>query len=203
MDEGTILVYCCPSTVPSLWPSPPSPLTNVQNIQTVFDCGGEVGCWNVLWTIFHNTADRICLLKGKLMPQSISAGQFKEKPTYRIGVSQFINSLWLYAYIRYTTNEGPVRIQYMSGSDLCIPRNETARPRYFQNIIIMFSRNWEWGCAVPFWEYINWIFSTVYHNNLKEYSTWAGWLVFPVSSLLGASCLLLLPLTTSWSCLLI
>ncbi len=27
----------------------------------------------------------------------------------------------------------------MSGSDLCIPRNETARPRYFQNRIIMFS----------------------------------------------------------------
>ena len=23
MDEGTILVYCCPSTVPSLWPPPP------------------------------------------------------------------------------------------------------------------------------------------------------------------------------------
>ncbi len=26
----------------------------------------------------------------------------------------------------------------MSGSDLCIPRNETALPRYFQNRIIMF-----------------------------------------------------------------
>jgi hypothetical protein len=26
----------------------------------------------------------------------------------------------------------------MSGSDLFIPRNETARSRYFQNIIIMF-----------------------------------------------------------------
>ncbi len=26
----------------------------------------------------------------------------------------------------------------MSGSDLCIPRNETAQPRYFQNRIIMF-----------------------------------------------------------------
>ncbi len=25
MDERTILVYCCPSTVPSLWPPPPSP----------------------------------------------------------------------------------------------------------------------------------------------------------------------------------
>jgi len=28
----------------------------------------------------------------------------------------------------YTANEGPVRIQYMSGSDLCIPR--TAQPSY-------------------------------------------------------------------------
>jgi len=27
------------------------------------------------------------------MPQSVPAGQFKEKPTYRIGVYQFINSL--------------------------------------------------------------------------------------------------------------
>ncbi len=27
-----VLVYCCPSTVPSLWPSPPSPLPNVQYI---------------------------------------------------------------------------------------------------------------------------------------------------------------------------
>ncbi len=26
----------------------------------------------------------------------------------------------------------------MYGSDLCIPRNETVRPRYFQNSIIMF-----------------------------------------------------------------
>ncbi len=25
LDEGTILVFCCPSTVPSLWPPPPSP----------------------------------------------------------------------------------------------------------------------------------------------------------------------------------
>ncbi len=27
-----------------------------------------------------------------------------------------------------------------AGSDLCIPKNETARPHYFQNIIIMFCR---------------------------------------------------------------
>ncbi len=40
MDEGTILVYCCPSTVPSLWPPPPSPLPSVQYMQTVCDCGG-------------------------------------------------------------------------------------------------------------------------------------------------------------------
>ncbi len=38
-----ILVYCCPSTVPSLWP-PPSPLLpNVQYIQTVCDFGGGGG----------------------------------------------------------------------------------------------------------------------------------------------------------------
>ena len=43
MDEGTILVYCCPSTVPSLWPPTPSPLPNVQYIQTVCDWGGGWG----------------------------------------------------------------------------------------------------------------------------------------------------------------
>ncbi len=37
-----------------------------------------------------------------------------------------------------TANEGPVRIQWKClGSDLCIPRNEIARPRYFQNRIII------------------------------------------------------------------
>ena len=48
-----VLVYCCPSTVPSLWPPPPSPPSQctVYCIQTVCDCG-EGGCWNVLWTIF-------------------------------------------------------------------------------------------------------------------------------------------------------
>ncbi len=35
MDEGTILVYCCPSTVPSLWPPPPLP--NLQYIPKRID----------------------------------------------------------------------------------------------------------------------------------------------------------------------
>ncbi len=41
--------------------------------------------------------------------------------------------------ILYTAIEGPVRIQckYLD-SDLCFPRNETARLRCLQNIIIMF-----------------------------------------------------------------
>ncbi len=34
-------------------------------------------------------------------------------------------------------NEGPVRIQYIYGSHLCISRNETVQPTYFQNRIIM------------------------------------------------------------------
>ncbi len=34
--------------------------------------------------------------------------------------------------------EGPVRIQYKCKIRLCLPRNETAQPSYFQNIIIMF-----------------------------------------------------------------
>jgi hypothetical protein len=41
----TILVYSCPSTVPSHWPPPPLPLLkqNVQNIQTVCALGGGRG----------------------------------------------------------------------------------------------------------------------------------------------------------------
>ncbi len=48
MDEGNILVYCCPSTVPSLWPPPPSPI-NVQ-YSIYRQCLG----WGVLkWTVDH------------------------------------------------------------------------------------------------------------------------------------------------------
>ncbi len=49
MDEGTILVYCCPSTIPSLWPPSPSPpLPDVQYIvyRQCVTCGG--GGWGVL-----------------------------------------------------------------------------------------------------------------------------------------------------------
>jgi hypothetical protein len=38
------------------------------------------------------------------------------------------------SFLECTANEGPVRIQ----SHLCIPRNETVEPPYFQNRIIMF-----------------------------------------------------------------
>jgi hypothetical protein len=47
-DEGNMLVYCCPSTVPSLWPPPPSPLLkeNVQYIQKVVWLAGGGGGLN-------------------------------------------------------------------------------------------------------------------------------------------------------------
>ncbi len=46
MDEGTILMYCCPSTLSSLWPSP-LPKLNVLYIQTVCVTGaGEGGVFS-------------------------------------------------------------------------------------------------------------------------------------------------------------
>jgi hypothetical protein len=43
MDEGTILVYCCPSTVPSLWPPPsPFPMYSIYR-QCVTVGGGGMG----------------------------------------------------------------------------------------------------------------------------------------------------------------
>ncbi len=39
-------------------------------------------------------------------------------------------------HCKWRASENPI---YMSGSHLCIPRNETVQPPYFQNIIIMLS----------------------------------------------------------------
>ncbi len=43
MDEGTILVYVAPLLYLLSDLLPPPPLPNVQYMQTVCDCGGEVG----------------------------------------------------------------------------------------------------------------------------------------------------------------
>jgi hypothetical protein len=53
-DKGTILVYCCPSTVPSLWPPPsPFPMYSIYTDSVwLWGGGGVGGCWNALWTIF-------------------------------------------------------------------------------------------------------------------------------------------------------
>jgi hypothetical protein len=44
MDEGTILVYCCPSIFSLTYPPPPLPKLTVQYIQTVSERGGGVNC---------------------------------------------------------------------------------------------------------------------------------------------------------------
>ena len=49
-ENYMVLVYCCPSTVPSLWPPPPSPMYSIyRRCVTVWGVGG---CWNLVWTIF-------------------------------------------------------------------------------------------------------------------------------------------------------
>ncbi len=50
MDEGTILLYCCPSTF-SLASPPPSQSKHTVYTDSVWLWGGG-GCWVVLWTIF-------------------------------------------------------------------------------------------------------------------------------------------------------
>jgi hypothetical protein len=59
-----VLVYCCPSTVPSLWPPPPSPLPNVQySIQTMCNCGGgggvEMYCGPYSAGVLHSVSGQI------------------------------------------------------------------------------------------------------------------------------------------------
>ncbi len=68
----TLLVYCCPSTVPSLWPPSPSPLPNLQYIQTVCDCGGgggggvELYCEPYSAGVLHSVSDQIQNLQNCL-----------------------------------------------------------------------------------------------------------------------------------------
>ncbi len=54
MDEGTILVYCCPSTVLSdLLPPSQFTVCIYRQFVTCGEGGGwGGGCWDVLWTIF-------------------------------------------------------------------------------------------------------------------------------------------------------
>ncbi len=51
----------------------------------------------------------------------------------------FVSKFRYFVFAVHTVNEGQVRIQYkMSGSNVCIPRNETVQPCDFQNRIIIF-----------------------------------------------------------------
>ncbi len=65
-----VLVYCCPSTVPSLWPPPlypPSQCTVQYTVQTVCDCGGggvggvgvEMYCGPYSVGVLHSVSDQI------------------------------------------------------------------------------------------------------------------------------------------------
>ncbi len=48
-----VLVYCCPSTVPSLWPPPPSPFPMYSLYRQCVTCEG----W---WGVLKCTVDHIC-----------------------------------------------------------------------------------------------------------------------------------------------
>jgi hypothetical protein len=65
MDEGNILVYCCPSTFSLASPTLPHlPKINVQYLQTVCVCGGWGGVLNcavdhILQWVLRSVSDQI------------------------------------------------------------------------------------------------------------------------------------------------
>ncbi len=69
-----VLVYCCPSTVPSLWPPPPLPPFPMYSLyrQFVTVGGWGEGCWNVLYCgpysagVLHSVSDQIQNLQNCL-----------------------------------------------------------------------------------------------------------------------------------------
>jgi hypothetical protein len=67
-DEGTILVYCCPSTVPSLWPPPPSPSQCTVGTDSVW-LGGDVEmyCGPYSAWVLHCVSDQIQIEECKIV----------------------------------------------------------------------------------------------------------------------------------------
>ncbi len=53
MDEGNILRYCCPSTVPSLWPPSPSPPSQRKCTVYTDSCVAGVGVGGLNCTVDH------------------------------------------------------------------------------------------------------------------------------------------------------
>jgi hypothetical protein len=60
MDERTTLEYCCPSTVPSLWPPPPSQCTVYADSVWLWGWGDvEMYCGPYSAGVLHSVADQI------------------------------------------------------------------------------------------------------------------------------------------------
>ncbi len=78
----------------------------------------------------------LCLPLSKDIKKNLSVLEFVIlacKITVQSGKSRFITRQLLHC--KWRASENPIEV---SGSGLCIPRNETVRPHYFQNRIIMF-----------------------------------------------------------------
>jgi hypothetical protein len=93
-----VLVYCCPYTVPSLLPPPPSPPFPMNSIyrhcMTVGGGGGvEMYCWPYSAGVLHSVSDQIQNLQCKIALQPQSKITSKDDIKGLVSLSSFVHGV--------------------------------------------------------------------------------------------------------------